>query len=83
MVAKFNVGQRVRIIPVYEVSITKRLKYPELEQYINATGVIVDRDSFTLRRPGEIEPEYHYLYEVQMDKDNNMIRAYEDALEEM
>ena len=68
MSAKFNVGQRVRIVRVDDIPYG--LKYSYLEATIDKTGVIQENNTPSSR------------YVVRLDEDGSLISLTENALEE-
>ena len=54
MLRKMKNGQRVKIIEVRDKR--GQLKYPQIEEYVNQTGVIVRGFDHRMSKRGEIEP---------------------------
>lgn len=83
MEPKYTKGQKVKIISVK--SEYGYLKYPEIQEYINETGIILDSYFIPMRGlegttlAGEVYDQY--LYKIRLDKDGTILEAVtEDAL---
>jgi len=63
MALKYRNGQRIRIIEVKDEH--GRLKYPQIQQYINEAGIIVQGFAFRMDRNERFED--YPSYEVRLD----------------
>jgi hypothetical protein len=79
MGAKYEIGQRVRILRV--VDKRKGVKYLELEKYIYETGVLQE----TSTAPDSYTPYGLpvYICVVRLDRDGSLVSVPEDALERL
>ena len=64
MAQKYRNGQRVRIVEVQDEH--GHLKYPQIQEYINETGIIVRGFGYRMGRNERIEP--YPSYEVRLDR---------------
>jgi len=83
MEAKYTKGQKVKIVSVKNQH--THLKYPEIEEYVNETGIILESYVIPIRglKGTTLEGEVYdqYLYQVRLDKDGTILEAVmEDAL---
>ena len=83
MEPKYTKGQKVKIISVK--SEYGYLKYPEIQEYINETGIVLESFFIPMRGlegttlEGEVYDQY--IYEVRLDKGGTILKAVmEDAL---
>ena len=84
MNAKYVKGQRVKIILIKNQHL--KLKYPELEQYVNEIGTVVD--SYWMgfdelpHSATRISLKDYYIYSICLDKEKRELKGImEDALE--
>lgn len=63
MARKYRDGQRIKIIEVKDQY--GHLKYPQIQEYINETGIIVRGSDYRMNRNERIEP--YPSYEVRLD----------------
>ena len=83
MEPKYTKGQKVRIVSVKNQH--THLKYPEIEEYVNETGIVLESFFIPMRGlegttlEGEVYDQY--IYEARLDKDGTILKAVmEDAL---
>ena len=83
MEPKYTKEQKVKIISVKNQH--GHLKYPELQEHINETGIILDSYFIPMRGlegttlEGKVYDQY--LYKIRLDKDGTILEATtEDAL---
>lgn len=77
MEPKYTKGQKVKIISVGTPH--GQLKYPELEEYVNGSGAIVDSHLAKYEIHGA--PTDIWGYTVRIEKDDREVTVLEDALE--
>lgn len=81
MEPKYRKGQKVKIIKVKDQH--GHLKYPEIEQYANETGIIIGAVFTSIRNVVGMEehvPGDLYIYQVRLDKGITLKAVLEDAL---
>ena len=83
MEPKYRSGQKVKIIEVK--SVYGYSKYPEIQEYVNETGIVLESSFIPMRGlegttlEGEVYDQY--IYEVRLEKDGTILEAVmEDAL---
>ena len=80
MKAKFEMNQRVKFILAKNQHLHS--KYPQFEQYVDQTGVIVDSNWVGIREIEAPKVTDYYIYKVRLDKDGSEVTAVpEDALD--
>ncbi len=77
MEPKYTKGQKVKIISVGTPH--GQLKYPELEEYVNESGAIIDSRLENYEVHGTTTDIWGYT--VHIEKDNKDLVILEDALE--
>ena len=80
---KYTEGQKVKIVSVKNQHL--HTKYPEIQDYVNETGVILESYFIPMRglKGTTLEGEVYdqYLYQVRLDKEGTILEAVmEDAL---
>ena len=83
MEPKYTKGQKVKIVSVKNQH--THLKYPEIEEYVNETGTILESYVIPIRglKGTTLEGEVYdqYVYQVRLDKDGTILEAVmEEAL---
>jgi len=79
MEPKYNKGQKVKIISVKNQH--GNLKYPEIEQYVNETGVILEARGSLVKNLNNTDlPEAYPIYRVRLNKGTTLDAVPEDAL---
>lgn len=81
MELKYTKGQKVKIVSVKDQHF--KVKYPEIEQYANETGVIIGAEWTSIRNVVGMEeyvPGDFYIYQVRLDKGITLKAVLEDAL---
>jgi len=83
MTQKYRVGQKIKIIEVK--SEYGHPKYPEIQDYVNETGIILDFIASMQGIEGTTlegkEYAQQYLYNIRIDRDGTILEAVtEDAL---
>jgi len=63
MARKYRNGQKIKIIEVKDQH--GHLKYPQIQEYVNETGIIVRGFDYRMDRNERIEP--YPSYEVRLD----------------
>lgn len=81
MEPKYTKGQKVKIVSVKNQH--SHLKYPEIEEYVNGTGIIIGSEFTSIRNlvgMEEYAPGDVYIYQVRLDKGITLKAVLEDAL---
>ena len=83
MEPKYTKGQKVKIVSVKNQHL--HTKYPEIQEHVNETGIILESYFIPIRglKGTTLEGEVYdqYIYQVRLDKDGTILKAVmEDAL---
>jgi len=79
MEPKYIIGQKVKIVSVKNQH--GHLKYHELQEHIDETGVILEARASLVKNLNNTDvPEAYPIYRVRLDKNNIEKEIYEDAL---
>ena len=81
MARKYRNGQKVKIIEVRDQH--GHLKYPQIQEYINETGIIIGSEFTSIRNLAGMEeyaPGDFYIYQVRLNKGITLEAVLEDAL---
>lgn len=81
---KYTRGQKVTIRSVKDQRYQP--KYPEIEQYVNQAGTIIESYAIRARQGNRTgvavpQPADNYIYRVHLDRQNKLVTASEEALE--
>ena len=84
MSAKYALGQKVKILLVKNQHL--RAKYPELEQYVSESGVVLNSNWVGMTNaqnlPAQANLSSYYFYTLRLDKNGSEVKGVpEDALE--
>ena len=73
---RYAKGQRVEVVSALDGE--GKPKYCDVEKHVGKLGVIVEY--YRIGFKAENLPSDYYVYEIQLDSDNNIIAVPEDAL---
>ena len=81
MKPKYNKGQKIKIVSAKNQH--GNLKYPELEQHIKKTGIVLESTASLVKNLNNTDiPEACPFYKIRLDKDGTTLESVsEDALE--